>query len=347
MRPSVLALVVVLTASPAVAGLPFDADTIADVAARVAPWVVHLAVTAARPSGGGPGTWSVWDADSVEGGEGSGLILDRDGHVLTNHHVVEGAGGVAVTFHDGRRFAARVLASDPATDLAVVAIEPSSGDLPLPEAMVAVLGDSDRLRVGQWVVALGSPYRLQRTVTAGIISALGRHIPTSGTRRYNNLIQTDASINPGNSGGPLVALDGRVIGLNAAVRVQGQGLGFAIPVNLARRVADDLVAVGRVRRSWIGISVDPVGPDRARGLGLGRPYGALVTALVPGGPAAAAGLKVGDVLLALDDEEVEHPSGLVEQIQESPVGGTVVVSYLRGGATRTASVVVLEQGAGR
>ena len=230
------------------------------------------------------------------------------------------------------------------TDLAVIKLADEAYTPPLPEKCVAKLGNSDKLRVGEWVVAIGSPYRLQRTVTAGIISALGRYIPTSESRRYNNLIQTDASINPGNSGGPLVDLKGRVIGVNAAVRIQGQGLGFAIPVNLARKIKDDILAVGRVRRSWLGITFEPMTNVLSRKLKLPRPFGVIVKSVTDGSPAGEAEIKSGDIILAVDGHEIENHSQLVEQIQETPIGNTIEVAVLRGRKKIDRTVKIRERG---
>ena len=324
----------------------FGPHTIADVAEEVSPSVVNIAVSN-KPSASktnAPRKWQKWRPKRQEGGEGSGFFLDREGRILTNHHVVEGGTHFDVTLFDGRRFIATLVGSDLQTDLAVIKLSDDAFAPPLPEKCVAKLGNSDKLRVGEWVVAIGSPYRLQRTVTAGIISALGRYIPTSESRRYNNLIQTDASINPGNSGGPLVDLKGHVIGVNAAVRIQGQGLGFAIPVNLARKIKDDILAVGRVRRSWLGITFEPMTNKLSRRLKLPRPYGVIVKSVTKGSPAGVAGLNSADIILVVDGHEIENHSQLVEQIQETPIGHSIEVTVLRGRKKIKRTVKIRERG---
>ncbi len=325
----------------------FGPQTIADVAEKVSPSVVNIAVSNKQSTNesAGPRKWQQWRPKRQPvGGEGSGFFLDRKGRILTNHHVVEGGSSFSVTLFDGRRFDASLVGSDAQTDLAVLRLDDQAFAGPLPEKCVAKLGNSDKLRVGEWVIAIGSPYRLQRTVTAGIISALGRYIPSSEQRRYNNLIQTDASINPGNSGGPLVDLQGKVIGVNAAVRIQGQGLGFAIPVNLARKIKDDIVAVGRVRRSWLGISFEPMTNRLSRKLSLPRPYGVIVKNVTTNSPAEAAKIRSGDIILAVDGHEIENHSQLVEQIQETPIGETIEVTVLRGRKKVERTVKIRERG---
>jgi len=346
MRPvAAIVALVLLVPSVLADGFGFGPETIADVAQAVSPSVVNIAVAARTAAGAGAGRpWQRWRSQRESLGEGSGFFVDSQGRLLTNHHVIEGGASFDVTLWDGRRFAATLVAADPQTDLAMLRLADEDFKPPLPAPCVARLGNSDKLRVGQWVVAIGSPYSLQRTVTAGIISALGRHIPTSESQRYNNLIQTDASINPGNSGGPLVDLQGFVIGVNAAVRVQGQGLGFAIPVNLVRKIRDDFVAVGRVRRSWLGITFDPMTNALARGLKLPRPYGVIVKEVAAGSPAADATLQAGDVILSVDGHAIENHSQLIEQVQETPVGERVTMSVLRTGERLSLPVRIQERG---
>ena len=219
---------------------------------------------------------------------GSGVIVDARGYILTNNHVVENASAIEVRLSDDRKFKATLVGRDARTDLAVLKVESSD---PLP---VAELGDSDRLRVGQWAIAIGNPFGLDRTVTAGIISATGRtHV---GVATYEAFIQTDASINPGNSGGPLLNLDGRVIGINTAIVSSGQGIGFAIPITMARDIMTQLIARGRVVRGWLGVVIQDLTPELAASFGVKEDAGVLVAEVMKDGPAAAAGLKPGDVI---------------------------------------------------
>ncbi|MBF8287459.1 MAG: Peptidase [Candidatus Rokubacteria bacterium] len=205
---------------------------------------------------------------------GSGVIVDARGYILTNAHVVESAAEIEVRLSDDRKFAATLVGRDPKTDLAVVKIDPGAGPLPAAE-----LGDSDKLRTGQWAIAIGNPFGLDRTVTVGIISATGR--TRVGVATYEAFIQTDASINPGNSGGPLLNLDGRVIGINTAIVSSGQGIGFAIPINMAREVMTQLIAKGRVVRGWLGISIQDLTDDLAAGFGGSSKGGVLVADVLP------------------------------------------------------------------
>ncbi|QNJ04362.1 trypsin-like peptidase domain-containing protein [Synechococcus sp. PROS-U-1] len=259
----------------------------------------------------------------VQRGQGSGVIFDAKGLLLTNAHVVEGADQLTVGLSDGRRVPARVVGKDSLTDLAVVRLE---GPGPWP---VADLGDSDRLSVGDWAIAVGNPYGLESTVTLGIISNLNRNVAQlgiSGKRLY--LIQTDAAINPGNSGGPLLNADGEVIGINTLVRSgPGAGLGFAIPVNRARAIADQLVTRGKARHPVIGIRLSPVPRPTPTSQ---VPPGAVIRSVQPGGPADRAGLKVDDVITTFDGKPVADPAAVVSAIDRRGVGATVVLGVRRG-----------------
>ena len=254
---------------------------------------------------------------------GSGFIIDQNGLALTNYHVIKNATDVEVRLLDERRFKAKIVGVDPKTDVALLHIE-SQEQLPwLPMA------DSDSLKVGEWAVAIGNPLGLTSTVTAGIISAVGRNkVPLGGELMYQDFIQTDASINPGNSGGPLMNTRGEVVGINTAVSAEGQGIGFAIPINMVRQILPQLKETGQVRRSWLGIVVDEV-PQRLRDT-LGVKGGALVMRVVPGGPAQLAKLQPGDVIVKFDGEDIADASRLSWRASMRGVGETVQVELLRG-----------------
>ncbi len=264
-------------------------------------------------------------------GAGSGVIIGDDGTVLTNNHVIEGASQVTVTFADGKTYDAQVLGSDPKTDLAVLKIET---DKPLP---AAVLGNSEQLRVGDWVVAIGNPFGLSHTVTSGIVSAKGRVI---GAGPYDDFIQTDASINPGNSGGPLFNTKGEVVGINTAIIAQGQGIGFAIPVNTAKPLIPQLVANGSVTRGYLGVSIQTISDKLADALNLEDRKGALVTDVAPDGPADGAGIKRGDIVKSFDGKTVADSRSLPAMVSETPVGKEVPVRVLRDGKEQALSVKV-------
>src|SRR5499425_1497678 len=230
-------------------------------------------------------------------GLGSGVIFDKRGLILTNFHVIKGADEITVKMADKREYTGQVVGTDPKTDLAVVRFTPDR------ELTVATLGNSDNLHVGEWAIAIGNPFGLDQTVTVGVISATGRL--DMGAATYENFIQTDASINPGNSGGPLLNLKGEVVGINTAIVAAGQGIGFAIPINMVKRVVDQLVEKGKVVRGWLGVALQPLSPELAESLGLKDTTGALVASTMPGSPAATAGLQQGDVIVAFDKIPVE------------------------------------------
>jgi serine protease Do len=277
-------------------------------------------------------------------GEGSGFIFDARGLIITNEHVVSGADILKVSLWDGRTFSAKVRGLATENDLAVLEISDPDFKPPLGNEVVAKLGDSDRLRVGEWAIAIGSPFSLEKTVTVGVVSALGRELHLDSKRQYNNLIQTDASINPGNSGGPLFNLRGEVIGINTAINPMGQGLGFAIPINLAKKIAGDIVATGKVNRSWLGAEVQPVSQALAKQLGLERPFGAMITRLVPGGPAERAGLQPRDTVLHYNGTSIERPGQLVEMVQATPVNAKSKLSILRAGQKLELEVTIGDMG---
>ena len=258
----------------------------------------------------------------VQRGQGSGVLFDSQGLLLTNAHVVEGAEELTVGLSDGRRVKGRVIGADPLTDLAVVRLE-GEGLWP-----VAVLGNSDRLNVGDWAIAVGNPYGLENTVTLGIISNLNRNVSQLGiSGKRLDLIQTDAAINPGNSGGPLLNAEGEVIGINTLVRSgPGAGLGFAIPINRAKAIASELVATGKARHPVIGIGLSRVPAERPGGP---APSGAVIRSIQKMGPADQAGLQVDDVITAVDGQAVEGPAAVVSAIERRGVGETVTLQIRR------------------
>jgi len=268
--------------------------------------------------------WSPYGAGRngrIETGLGSGFIISSDGLILTNHHVVDDADYVMVTLADERTFQAEVLGSDYRTDVALVKIEDSAG-FPFVE-----LGDSDGLSVGDWVIAIGNPFGLSQTVTAGIVSALGREI---GAGPYDDFIQTDASINPGNSGGPLFNLQGEVVGMNTAISSQGQGIGFAVPVDMVRDVMTQLQEHGEVQRGWIGVSLSE---DEGLVKGKGEPEsgedGVFVAEVYSGTPGDLAGLVVGDTIISIDGEPVTSSNEVIRTVGLSPPGETLVFRIVR------------------
>ena len=270
-------------------------------------------------------------------GAGSGFVIRKDGVILTNHHVVENAKHITVTLSDGREFDARVMGRDPKTDLAVLKID-STGVLP-----TARLGDSDGLSVGDWVVAIGNPFGLSNTVTAGIVSAKGRAI---GAGPYDDFIQTDAPINPGNSGGPLLDEHGEVVGINTMIFSQSGGnvgIGFAIPINLAKKLVPELEEHGHVTRAWLGVAIQKVTPELAQSLGVEPARGALVAEVTAGAPAAAAGIKPGDVITRYDGRVIDEHAALPMLVASTPVGKTVGVEVVRDGTARTFEVTVARQ----
>jgi serine protease Do len=255
---------------------------------------------------------------------GSGFIIDKDGSILTNNHVVENASKIVVKLADESEFEAKVIGRDAKTDIAVIKINAKEA---LP---VAPLGDSDQLDVGEWVMAIGNPFGLDNTVTSGIVSAKGRHLPGGGP--YDNFIQTDASINPGNSGGPLINLRGEVVGINSAIysRSGGNiGIGFAIPMNLVKELLPQLKGKGKVTRGYLGVLIQKVTPEIAESLGMDKAKGALVADVTKGGPAETAGIKVGDVIVEFDGKEVRDSSDLPIIVARTPVDKKITVKVLR------------------
>jgi serine protease Do len=331
-------------ASVAVQTLP---DFVA-LAARLSPAVVNIA---AEPGGADNGDQSPSPEDESDPfgrfgqpfGEygllhphslGSGFIINRVGYILTNAHVIEGAQQILVRLKDGRQFTARLIGRDTKTDIALIRIY-ANGNLP-----VAPLGDSDQVQVGQWVMAIGNPFGFDHSVTAGIVSAKGRFIPGN----YDAFIQTDASINPGNSGGPLISLNGAVVGINSAIYTRSgsnMGIGFAIPVNLVKEELPQLSAHGKVIRGWLGVYIEQVSPEAAKRAKMAEPHGAMVTEVLANGPAAAAGLKRGDIIVEFDHHEVGDSQELPLRVGTRPIGRTVRIKILRRGLTTDLPIMVV------
>lgn len=266
----------------------------------------------------------------VENALGSGVLIQANGVVVTNNHVIEGADEITVVLQDRREFEAEIIGTDERTDLAVLRLKDAPKDLPTLQ-----LGDVSALEVGDLVLAIGNPFGVGQTVTSGIISALGRH---TGSGSYNAFIQTDAAINPGNSGGALVTMDGRLAGINSAIYTRDggyMGIGFAIPADMVRTVSEGLLNGGKVVRAWVGITGQTVGRDIAASLGFDRPGGILVNGIAKGSPAAAAGLRIGDVVTAIDGETVTDPADLRYRLATRPVGGEAKLSVLRRGGAET------------
>ncbi|HEY8369522.1 MAG TPA: DegQ family serine endoprotease [Thermodesulfobacteriota bacterium] len=256
-------------------------------------------------------------------GLGSGFIVSEDGYILTNNHVVEDAEEVKVRLRDEREFTARIVGRDPKTDLALIKIDVPDTKLP-----AVTFGDSDQLEVGEWVLAVGNPFGLDHSVTAGIISAKGRVI---GAGPYDEFLQTDASINPGNSGGPLVNMRGEVVGISTAIVAQGQGVGFAIPINVAKSLLPQLRDKGSVSRGWLGIVIQRLTPELARGFNVPEDRGALVSDVMKGSPAEKGGLKRGDVVVAFNGEPIKEVTDLTRRVAAAPIGSEAKVTVIRDG----------------
>ncbi|HEX2482402.1 MAG TPA: trypsin-like peptidase domain-containing protein [Methylomirabilota bacterium] len=319
------------------------------VAEHLRPAVVNIATAhflrRQRPRGGTPGPGvppNFFDqyfgqmppGERERAGVGSGVIIDAQGHILTNLHVVKGADEITVRLHNKREVIGKTVGTDAATDLAVVRI-PAGEDV-----VAAKLGDSDRIEVGQWAIAIGSPFGLEQTVTVGVVSATGRS--DTGIVQNETLIQTDASINPGNSGGPLLNAQGEVIGINTAILSSGQGIGFAIPINTAQRVASALISRGRVVRGWLGVSLEPLNDDLAEALGAPKGRGAVVKRVLSGGPAEKAGLLPNDVVVRFGEATVGDLQHLQRLVLDAPVDRPVSLRVLRQGKEVTLSVTIAE-----
>ncbi len=267
---------------------------------------------------------------------GSGVIVSSDGYIITNNHVVEKGEEIKVTLFDGRTFRGKLVGDDPKTDIAIIRIDASK----LP---TLIWGDSEKLQVGEFVLAIGNPYSLSHTVTMGIISAVGR--ANVGIADYEDFIQTDAAINPGNSGGPLVNVKGELIGINTAIfsRTGGyQGIGFAVPSNMVRIIMDQLVQRGKVTRGWIGVTIQELTPELSQKFGADRAHGALVSDVMKESPAAKAGIKRGDIILAFNGKKVKDVSNLRNMVAQSKIEDEVVIKILRSGREYSVKVKIIE-----
>ena len=340
------------TAAPSITATPSGLPSFADLADHASPAVVHVRVVGVERASergrgfGGPrnpfgpqfpfppGFGGPRPHQGPRRSSGSGFIIRKDGLIITNNHVVEGASEIMVSLPDEREYQAKVLGRDPKTDLAVLKVE-SERDLP-----VANLGDSEDVRIGDWVMAIGNPFGLSNTVTAGIVSATGR---TIGAGPYDDFIQTDASINPGNSGGPLFNEKGEVVGINTAIFGNGGGnigIGFAIPINLAKQLVPDLETKGHVTRGWLGVTIQKMTTELAESLGLDEPNGALVADVTPDSPAARGGLERGDVIVSYDGHAVKENADLPLLVANTQVGTQVPIDVVRDGKTRTLAVEI-------
>ncbi len=306
---------------------PLTFGAFSELAARAAPAVVSIETESAVRRSPLDHPFLSRRGGPVRVGAGSGFIIRADGYVLSNNHVVEGARLIKVHLRDGRVFGASLVGRDPATDVSLLKLQLKGERLP-----TVPLGDSDALRIGEWVVAIGNPLGLSHTVTAGIVSAKGRReVRPDGRLRYPDFIQTDASINPGNSGGPLFNVRGEVIGINTAVSAQGQGIGFAIPINMVKTILPGLAAEGRVTRSWLGVQIQELTPRLVRAFALDSARGALVTHVVRGGPAAEAGIREGDVIVSFGAKRLQRHDDLPWLASTAGVGKRVAVTLIRGG----------------
>ena len=303
--------------SPGIRMLEEIQTVITELAEQVKPSVVNLfPVTSAGRLREGPG-----ERTPNASGSGSGLIVDSDGHIVTNNHVIGDATEIEVRFSDKTKLIAHVIGKDQDTDLAVLKV---TTDRPLPSAR---FGDSAGVKVGQWVLAVGNPFGLDRTVTLGVVSGIGRE--NINLSRYENFIQTDASINPGNSGGPLFNLRGEVIGINTAIINFAQGIGFAIPSNMAKQVIEQLLAKGKVVRGWLGVGIQPLTAELAKTFGVAEGEGVLVNEVFEKDPAALAGIKPGDVIVRIDGAVVDSPNKLSRLIATHTPGATSKIEVVR------------------
>ena len=318
---------------------PIRASDIADLAEKISPGVVNVIVSYASANRLG----GLFESDPFQApgsGQGSGFIIHPSGYALTNHHVIEGAQRIKVRLWDDREYEADVVGIDPQTDVALMKIHGAEKA----NLQAVPLGDSDEVRVGETVIAIGNPLGLSHTVTSGIVSALERRdLAPEGRQIYSEFIQTDASINPGNSGGPLLSIHGEVIGINALVNREGQGIGFAIPINIVKTLLPHLKSNGFVVRTWLGIRMQEVTLPLARTFGLDRPQGALVTEVIENGPAQRAGIVRGDIILKFDGKVVRKSDQLPWLASTAGATKAVTVELLRGGKNRKLSVQLEEQ----
>jgi serine protease Do len=311
-------------------------------AKEVGPAVVNINVKIGRATRGGGDGFNPFNPFNPFGGgpqgegQGTGFLISPDGYILTNEHVVGEASSINVALSDGRELPGKVVGADARTDIALVKIEDKKA---FPHVR---LGDSDKVEIGEWVVAIGNPFGLDHSVTAGIVSAKGRRsIRPSGRRGLYDFIQTDASINPGNSGGPLINVNGEVIGINAAVNMAGQGIGFAIPINMAKTLLPQLKEHGKVSRSYLGVQLQDLSRDLAKSMGLSDTNGAIVARVVRGSPADKAGLKPGDVITSFDGKPVKSTDDVVWLASTTGAGKTVTVGVAGSGGDKRSVKITL------
>lgn len=322
-------------------GIP---TSFADLAERVAPAVVSIQTSGTVAYGAAPGLppgleeffgGSPWHGrggprERRSEGEGSGFVISRDGYIVTNNHVVENMDEIRVHFLDGSELEAEIVGRDPKTDIALLKVDPDGAEL----ATIA-LGDSEAIRPGDWVVAIGNPFGLEHTVTAGIVSAMHRRDVSPGqVQTYDDFIQTDAAINPGNSGGPLIDLEGRVVGINTMIRSNANTIGFSVPINQAKQILPQLRADGRVTRGWLGVQIQGVDAKIAEAFGLDEARGALVAMVMPDTPAAEGGLRRGDVIVEFDGQPIEEWKDLPLVVANTPVDKDAKVVVVRDGKSK-------------
>jgi serine protease Do len=344
--PSVPPVTPTTVTTAAALPLPAGAVSFADVAERLNPAVVNIDAST-RGEGRARRRLQLPESpepfgtpqdrqppDAPRRGAGTGFIIDAAGYILTNHHVIEGADRIMVRLTDGRNLRAERVGSDPDTDIALIKVE---SPRPLP---FAPLGDSDTLRVGEWVIAIGDPLAYEHTVTVGVVSFIGRKLFDSSLDRY---IQTDAAINFGNSGGPLINARGEVIGINAAISSRAANIGFAVPINQASAILPQLREQGRVARGYIGVGLRNVDPDLQRSLGLRSSEGALVQDVTPGSPGARAGIRVYDLVVAVDGRPVSNNDGLIQDIARRQPGTNATLQIVRDGKPLNVTVKLAER----
>ena len=365
MKKCLVALLAVAYLGTASTGLAADLPDFSELAAKCGPAVVNIGTERKASAGGAedffgdmfrnmpPGFEKFFEQFGENKGRkapgnkrpqrkqkslGSGFLVSADGYIVTNNHVVAEADVINVTLDErngkGRHFKATLIGSDEETDLALLKVETKN---PLP---YLVFGNSDDLKVGEWLLAIGNPFGLDHTVTAGILSAKGRNI-RSGP--FDNFLQTDASINPGNSGGPLLNMQGQVVGINTAIIASGQGIGFAIPSNMAAKIIDQIKNGKKVSRGWIGVTIQDVDENSAKALGLKDATGALVGSVMENEPAARAGVRDGDVILAVDQKNIDDSAALLRAIADKAPGSTAVLTVWRDGKTQEITVTLGER----
>ncbi|CAM9427755.1 unnamed protein product [Discosporangium mesarthrocarpum] len=322
-------------------GIP---TSFADLAERVAPAVVSIQtretirfegfIPPGHPRGFGLQPFPDGERQFEQEGQGSGFVISSDGYIVTNNHVVEDAEEITVRFLGGRELPAAIAGLDPKTDIALLKVEPEGQTL-----TTVALGDSEAIRPGDWVVAIGNPFGLEHTVTAGIVSATHRRdLADIVPQAYHDYIQTDAAINPGNSGGPLIDLEGRVVGINTRIRAEANTLGFSVPINMAKQILPSLREEGRATRGWLGVALQPMTRDLADAFGLKRARGALIGSVLPDSPAAEAGLEPGDVIVEFDEQPIDDVQALRLVVAATPVDKVTSVVVVRNAEEETLAV---------